>query len=105
MKIYISGKITGLDADVAFKNFEEAEQFLLKQNFVPVNPLKEIEATDDWELAMVQDIKLLFGCDGIFMLSNWMYSKGARIEKAIAEVLDKPVLHAPLSYERGYISI
>ena len=36
---------------------------------------------------MLADIKELFSCEAIYLLSNWYLSKGARIEKKIAEEL------------------
>lgn len=34
---------------------------------------------------MVRDIEMLMGCEAIFMLPCWTKSKGARIEKMIAQ--------------------
>lgn len=94
-KIYISGKITGLDPVDAEKKFQEAEEFL-KHVFPEkniVNPMKSNWKNKTWEDYMIDDIKLLFECDAIFMLYDWKDSKGATIEHFIAEVTNKEILY------------
>ena len=39
-KVYISGKITGLEYQDAFNNFERAEQEIKELGGTPVNPMK-----------------------------------------------------------------
>ena len=92
MRIYISGKITGLPWEEALKKFQEAEDYLNgKYGYLqvePINPtkIKQIpEAT--WAQCMKEDIGELLNCDGIFMLKGWGESKGARIEHGIAREL------------------
>ena len=98
MKIYISGKISGLNLAVAAQNFEEAES-LLKQRYSkyevnPVNPMKiKHKENASWEDYMKEDIGALLQCDGIFMLKNWSESKGARVEYAIARELKLPIFY------------
>jgi len=41
------------------------------------------------------DIELLFDCDAIYMLNGWEHSKGAKIEKFIAETMGKPIWYEP----------
>jgi hypothetical protein len=41
-----------------------------------------------WQEYMREDIKALMDCDGIFMLDGWNRSKGARVEKELAEELE-----------------
>lgn len=86
MKTYISGKITGLSFKEAKKKFEEAEELLNNWGMSPVNPLKNgLKRSENWEKHMIRDIEMLMDCDAILMLDNWADSKGARIEKYIAE--------------------
>lgn len=86
MKTYISGKITGLSLKEVNKRFEEAEELLRSLNLQAVNPLKNgLKRSEKWETHMVRDIEMLMGCECILMLENWIDSKGARIEKCIAE--------------------
>jgi hypothetical protein len=89
MKVYISGKITGLDIKVAEGYFEVIEQELSKAGHQPINPCKILPFHPDhtWQTYMIEDFKALLSCDAILMLENWTDSKGARIEHAIAKEL------------------
>lgn len=102
MKTYISGKITGCDLDEAKAKFKKAERALGLKGMEPVNPMTIDIAGDSptWEQYMLNDIKELFECSGIYMLSDWRESKGARIEHAIAiemgmEMFYEDLLTAP----------
>lgn len=94
MSIYISGKITGLDLDVARSNFNAAEDELLTVGFSTINPMKECPYVEGktWNEYMLDCIKLLFKCDAIYMLNNWMDSKGARIELSIAREMNIDII-------------
>ena len=85
-KIYISGKITGLEISEAQSKFKEAEFELLRLELNPVNPMEHVPFNPDWEWKdyMLADIALLFDCEAIYMLDNWGSSEGARIERQIA---------------------
>lgn len=92
MRVYISGKITGIE-DTAHQLFEAAEIELQKQGFKTVNPLKLNHVHDkSWESYMKEDVKALCDCDAIYLLDNWKDSKGAKIERKIAEYLGLIVL-------------
>lgn len=87
-KVYISGKITGLDFDEAFKIFEDAEKEVREMGGVPVNPMKlDHKVNADWYDFMEKDIAALLRCDGIYMLKNWGESRGARCEYSLAKEL------------------
>lgn len=92
MKIYISGKITGLPLQETRERFADAQAFLDEIGFEAVNPMEKGLSDDlPWEQHMVKDIELLFSCDAIYMMDNWMESKGAQIEYDIANRLGKDV--------------
>lgn len=96
MKIYISGAITGLRLDEAKNNFESKELQLIAAGHEPINPMKvglEEGGAHTWEEYMCADMPHLFGADAIFMLENWQRSKGARIERAIMEILGRPIYY------------
>lgn len=104
MKTYISGQITGLPLNEALKHFGNAENLLKSQGLKVVNPLTHNHNNGGkWEEYILEDIKLLFQCQAIYMLHNWQQSKGARIEHAIAKELNIPITYqtqpsmAPLS--------
>jgi hypothetical protein len=97
-KIYISGKISGIEAE-APKLFEKAEKELSEHGFLVVNPLKLNHQHDkSWHSYMKEDVKALCDCDLIYMLSNWKDSKGAIIEHTIAMYLGLKVVYEA-SYE------
>lgn len=93
MRIYISGKISGLPLREVKEKFEKAEVHLEELCCIPVNPLKKSGFNPDasWEHHMIEDIRLLFECDAIYMLDDWLDSRGAIIEKNIAEITGKQV--------------
>lgn len=94
-KVYISGKISGLEFADAYSKFEFAEKYInLLNNHSAVNPMKIDHVHDQtWESFMVEDIRALFSCDAIYLLSNWEESKGARIEKAIAKEMGIEIIY------------
>lgn len=89
-KIYISGKITGLD------NFEDlfnaVEQDLRFNGFAVMNPAK-IGAGFSYDEYMAICIPMLQICDVVYMLSNWKDSTGAKIEHQIAELSGKEIIY------------
>ena len=93
-RVYISGKITGLEEHVAYAIFERKEMELSEAGHSVVNPFK-IHGTErkTWAQYMLTDIEHLFACHEIHMLPNWKESKGARIEHAIAVEMEIPVIY------------
>ncbi|HRJ90072.1 MAG TPA: DUF4406 domain-containing protein [Pyrinomonadaceae bacterium] len=92
-KIYISGKITGLDPVEARAKFDAAERGLRAFGYEPVNPMALVEDRgQSWAEFMAEDIKLLAQCDGIWLLSDWRESRGARIEFQIAAELGLQII-------------
>jgi len=93
VRVYISGPITGVP-DHAEK-FKAAFVALVKQGHIPVNPATLGEALKyklgrepTWTECMREDIKAMMDCDAICMLDGWNRSKGARVEKELAEELE-----------------
>lgn len=86
MKVYISGKITGLDPEIVRRNFDLSIESVKNLGFEPVSPYLKNGIPDDavWQKHMVKDIELLFSCDAIYMQKNWRDSIGSRIEHYIA---------------------
>lgn len=85
MKIYISGKISGLPVNEVVAKFQAAERKIRKFGQTPINPLDNglpIEA--EWADQMGKDIAQLLRADAIYMLSDWRQSEGATIEYLIA---------------------
>ena len=90
--IYISGKITGMEATAAAL-FEKAEAEIIAMGCTPVNPLKlEHKHNGTCGEYMREDIKYLLLCDAIYFLPNWGDSPGARLEYQIAAGMDLEML-------------
>lgn len=92
MKVYISGKISGLHPnDVRSAFYTAAYQISLRDN-TPVNPLENgLTPEHPWILHIIVDIWMLKQCDAIYMLPNWKRSRGAIIEFAVAKLLRKKI--------------
>lgn len=95
-RIYISGKITGLDIKVAEQLFQQAASSIKDLGHIPVNPMEIVPYNPawSWEKYMLADIELIFGCDALYMLENWQQSKGAKIEHAVAVHTEKQVYYS-----------
>jgi hypothetical protein len=93
MKIYISGKVSGIEEE-AITIFKVAENYLKHKGLSPVNPMSLPHEHDkSWHSYMKEDIKALCDCDAIYMLSNWTDSKGAIIEHSTATLLGMEVYY------------
>lgn len=96
MKIYISGKITGETPDSVTDKFNRAVAEVIAYGCEPINPLDNgLHESEHWNNHMVADIAMLFDCDGIYMLTDWRASTGARIEHNIATELGMVILEQP----------
>ena len=88
MRYYISGAITN---NPNYKSdFERAEMWLKSQGYEVINPCK-VPYNLSYAEYMKIDLALLELCDGIYMLSNWKQSNGAKTELAVAKALGKKV--------------
>ena len=98
MRIYLSGKITGLDKEVYTRQFARAETFYKTSGFEVMNPVKIGEEilkrnpSATWEDFMAEDIKALESCTHIALLEGWEESKGAKMEKAEAEKMGLEIM-------------
>ena len=96
-KIYISGKISGIENE-APELFAKAELELQAKGFETVNPMALNHNHDkSWHSYMKEDVKALCECDTIYMLNNWTDSKGAIIEHTIAMYLGLQVQYEAVS--------
>lgn len=93
MKIYISGKISGLDPEEAKYNFNAAKDRLVQMGYKPVSPYGKGSYRWTWEENMRVALKSLLECDGIYMLDNWRHSRGAIIELDLAIALDMEIIY------------
>ena len=109
-RIYISGQITGLKPDEYEPLFNDAEANLQTKGYDVVNPLRivarlQAEHPEDldparhtkeeiWQTLLKADIAELMSCHAIYMLTNWEFSEGAKLEHHIARCLSIPVVYA-----------
>ena len=99
MRIYLSGKITGLDKEVYSRQFERAENFYKTSGFDVVNPVKigeevlKINPKAEWQDFMIRDLEALRTCTHIALLEGWEESKGAKMEKAEAEKMGLEIMY------------
>lgn len=93
-KVYISGPITGLERHVYLNIFADAELKLRAMGYKIINPTKLLPSRFLWiykiigyKLTLLYDLWHLMNCDYIYLLDGWMQSRGARIERCVAQVL------------------
>lgn len=84
--IYIAGKVTGEPRDICVQKFNAAEELLRSKGFTEIgNPVTMVPEHYGWKEAMQICIIAVMASDCIFLLDDWQESKGARLEKTIAE--------------------
>lgn len=102
IKVYLSGKISGLEKEVYEAQFYKAEQFYKGCGFDVVNPCRISDAilknnpNASYEDFMQADLKALADCTHISMLEGWETSNGAKREKAEAQRLGLEIMHLKL---------
>jgi hypothetical protein len=93
-KLYISGAISGHDINSVIKRFGECERLYTSRGFEVRNPLNNnVPYKASYKEHMIADIKMLLECDSILMMRGWENSKGANLEKHIAEVLNFKIIY------------
>ena len=94
MKVYISGKISGCDLGEARAKFARAARIVEACGHEAINPFNNGLAEDaPYREHLAADIRLLLGCDSIYMIGDWECSTGARIEACIAFELGMCIMH------------
>lgn len=89
MKIYIAGKVTG---NSNYENdFGEAQRYLTSKGHLCMNPAVLPEGFN-WDDYIPICFKMIDACDSIYMLKNWMSSKGAQAELAYAKAGKKKII-------------
>lgn len=93
MRVYISGKMTGLHRVEFMKHFFEAEHMLRQNGYDVVNPARMSDFNLSYVEFMLIDTTLLTMCDAIYMLNNWRDSNGAKEELALAEAKGLKIMY------------
>jgi hypothetical protein len=84
MKIYIIGKVTGLEYESCCELFAERQRELEAMGHEVVNPISVVPDGTPWIPAMKLCIKQLVDCDGYSRLPNALNSKGGLLELFVA---------------------
>lgn len=92
-RIYIAGRVTGLNYSEVLRKFQHAENYLHTLGFTVINPTKLIGEDCPWQDAMRSCIRDLCTADAIYMLKDYYQSRGAMLEHMIAISLDMAVIH------------
>lgn len=88
-KIYIAGKVTGEPVEICVRKFAEAQKVIQNLGFEAINPLEVVgNWQTPWDVAMKKCLHALIDCEGVVLLEDWKDSKGATIERQLAEDLD-----------------
>lgn len=106
MKIYIAGKISGLNREDVIKKFEAAQKSLVAkghQVFIPsVLPAYEEVSHEDYLHICYAIIDI---CDAIYLLSDWKESEGAILEFDYAQQNKKKIIYqAPANLYEKFIN-
>lgn len=96
-RIYIAGPMSGLP-ELNFPAFHAAAAELRAQGYDVVNPAEiNADPTAGWVACMRLDIAQLVTCDQILLLPGWESSRGATLERHIAQMLEMPVQYAKVN--------
>ena len=83
-KVYISGKMRGLNPEQFAPIFEKARRFLESKGYEVVNPVdfeeEKMKTCECWADFIIFDLPILKTCNAIYMLQNWQDSWGAKVE-------------------------
>jgi len=94
MKVYLSGPISyNPDAKEQFSKAEDKVRLWAEQVSNPLYLGEYCPVQDNWAQLMRSAIKLMMDCDAIYLLRGWGASKGAIMEKFIAEELEMPIFY------------
>lgn len=86
--VFIAGKVSGIRRQQAVELFKDAEQHLHKNGYKSINPFSITPQICTWPYAMRITLSYMVNhCNKIYLLNNWGDSKGARIQKSLADAL------------------
>lgn len=105
--VYISGKISGLPEREYMALFRSAEVKLKAQGFSVFNPTDTSwtkwfrERQSPYAEILWHDLRKVMECDAIYMLDNFLESKGAKAEFAYAIATGKEIIYDEELYNNG----
>jgi hypothetical protein len=89
--IYISGPMRGVP-EMNFPRFNRVAAELRADGHLVLNPAEHPAGLTDAEYMDI-DLALIRACDKVFMLPGWSKSKGACVEHAYAEYLNRDIIY------------
>ena len=92
VKVFISGKVSGIEYYVAYQTFANADRQLSSMGYQVINPMKICRKNWSWVRCMAKCLWAITFCHKIYQLDNWKESRGARIEYKWAKLLNKTFL-------------
>lgn len=98
MKVYIAGKVTGLEKAEVFKKFNESVSQLKKQGYITMSPAV-LASNEGFEHSDYMHVcfAMIDVCDAVYMQKDWRNSKGARMELQYAKKCKKRILYEDAS--------
>ena len=102
MNIYLSGAITARTKRKEQKNrarFYEKAAELRSLGHSVYNPCEGaleqayVQGNASYEEILAYDIFKVMECEAIFLMKSWQNSHGAKLEKAVAENLNKKIMY------------
>lgn len=109
MRTYIAGPIAGRTEEEYQDHFTQAAKHLAAVGLTPVNPLSVPATEHDGDCPpgyaagegsghssachMRADLHELLTCAAIYLLAGWEKSRGAKVEKAVADACGMEVIY------------
>lgn len=94
MKLYVAGPMSGWP-DYNYPAFNAADEMLRDVGFEVINPCMPAGApapdrAQPWDWYIRRSLRLMLDADAIALLAGWESSRGARLERRIADELGMP---------------
>jgi len=94
MKVYIAGKITGLNNDKIFSKFYKSRKQLKNKGYTVMSPAVLVfNGGFEHEDYMHICFAMIDICDAVYMQKDWQKSKGARMELQYATDWKKQIIY------------
>lgn len=93
MKVYISLPITGQELAARAKAVW-VKRMLAASGHEPVSPFEVEAGKNPTNLEyLLADLRVLSGCDAVYLCDGWQFSRGCRIEAFWAKEFNKQVMY------------